>query len=75
MCRYISRPSLSEQRLSLNTQGQVVYKLKIPYRNGTNPILLNPLDFLSRLVSLVPRPRVHLIRFHGVFKKHNFQTG
>jgi hypothetical protein len=25
------------------------------------------LDFISRLVSLVPKPRVNLIRFHGVF--------
>ena len=28
LCRYVSRPSLSEERLSLNAQGQVVYKLK-----------------------------------------------
>ena len=60
-------PSLSEARLSLNTQAQVVYKLKTAYRNGTTPIVLSPLDFLCRLASLVPRPRVHLIRFHGVF--------
>ena len=70
LCRYISRPSLSEARLSLNTQGQVVYKLKTAYRNGTTHIVLSPLDFLSRLASLVPRPRIHLIRFHGVFAPH-----
>ena len=70
LCRYISRPSLSEERLSLNIQGQVVYKLKTAYRNGTTHIVLDPLDFLSRLASLVPRPRVHLIRFHGVFAPH-----
>ena len=70
LCRYISRPSLSEERLSLNTQGQVVYKLKTAYRNGTTHIVLDPLDFLSRLASLIPRPRVHLIRFHGVFAPH-----
>ena len=28
ICRYISRPSLSEERLSVNGKGQVVYKLK-----------------------------------------------
>ncbi len=28
---------------------------------------LGPLDFISRLVALVPRPRVNLTRFHGVF--------
>ena len=70
LCRYISRPSLSEERLSLNTQGQVVYKLKTAYRNGTTHIVLDPLDFLSHLTSLIPRPRVHLIRFHGVFAPH-----
>ena len=65
--RYISRPALSEARLSLNNKGQVVYKLKTPYQNGTTHIVLSPLDFLSRLTSLIPRPRIHLIRFHGVF--------
>ena len=39
LCRYISRPSLSEARLSLNNKGQVVYKLKTPYRNGTTPFV------------------------------------
>jgi len=28
--------------------------------------LFEPLDFLARLAALVPRPRSHLIRFHGV---------
>ena len=67
ICRYISRPSLSEQRLSLNSQGKVIYQLKTPYENGTTRIILEPLDFLSRLASLIPRPRTNLIRFHGVF--------
>ncbi len=67
ICRYISRPGLSEQRLSLNSRGKVIYQLKTPYENGTTRIVLDPLDFLSRLASLVPRPRTNLIRFHGVF--------
>ena len=25
-----------------------------------------PLEFMQRLAALVPRPRLHLIRFHGV---------
>ena len=28
--------------------------------------LFEPLDFLARLAALVPRPRSHLIRYHGV---------
>ena len=70
ICRYISRPSLSEKRLSLNAHGQVVYELKKAYDNGTTHFILNPLDFLSRLASLIPRPKVNLTRFHGVFAPH-----
>ena len=29
--------------------------------------MLEPLDFLARLAALVPRPRVNLTRYHGVF--------
>ena len=70
ICRYISRPSLSEERLSLNANGQVVYKLKNAFDNGTTHIVLEPLDLLARLASLVPRPRVNLTRFFGVFAPH-----
>jgi hypothetical protein len=27
---------------------------------------MSPLEFIQRLAALVPRPRLHLIRFHGV---------
>jgi Putative transposase len=27
---------------------------------------VGPLEFMERLAALVPRPRLHLIRFHGV---------
>jgi hypothetical protein len=27
---------------------------------------MSPLEFMQRLAALVPRPRLHLIRFHGV---------
>jgi hypothetical protein len=38
-----------------------------PWRDGTTHILFEPLDFIARLVALVPKPRVNLTRFHGVF--------
>ena len=41
-------------------------KLKTPWRDGTTHLVLSPLEFLQRLAALVPRPRLHLIRFHGV---------
>jgi hypothetical protein len=67
LCRYISRPALSTKRLSLTRNGQVRYELKTPWRNGTTHVVFEPLDFISRLVALIPKPRVNLTRFHGVF--------
>ena len=29
--------------------------------------MLEPLDFIARLAAVVPRPRLNLTRFHGVF--------
>jgi hypothetical protein len=67
LCRYISRPAVSEKRLSLTAQGKVRYQLKTPYRDGTTHVEFEPLDFIARLAALVPKPRVNLTRFHGVF--------
>ncbi len=67
LCRYISRPAVSEKRLSLTSTGLVRYQLKTPYRDGTTHVFFEPLDFLARLAALVPKPRVNLTRFHGVF--------
>ncbi len=46
--------------------GEVVLQLKTPYRDGTTHLVMSPLEFLQRLAALVPRPRLHLIRVHGV---------
>ena len=71
--RYIARPAVSEQRLSLTAQGKVRYQLKTPYRDGTTHVIFEPLDFLSRLAALVPKPRVNLTRYHGVFAPNSQQ--
>ncbi len=63
LCRYITRPALSEQRLSLASQGLVRYALKTPYRDGTTHVFFEPLDLMARLAALIPKPRVNLIRF------------
>ena len=66
LCRYITRPALSDERVQLNAVGQVELKLKTPWRDGTTHLVMSPLEFMQRLAALVPRPRLHLIRFHGV---------
>jgi hypothetical protein len=66
LCRYITRPAIADERLARNKEGQVVLTLKTPYRDGATHIILSPLEFMQRLAALVPRPRLNLIRFHGV---------
>src|SRR5215510_10141221 len=66
LCRYITRPAIANERLKRNHTGQVVLQLKSPYKDGTTHIVMEPLEFMERLAALVPRPRLHLIRFHGV---------
>jgi hypothetical protein len=67
LCRYLSRPPLSNERLQLRPDGRLRLELKTPWSDGTRAIVLAPLDLISRLCALVPPPRFHLTRFHGVF--------
>lgn len=67
LCRYISRPAISQQRLSMTDQGKVRYELKTPYRDGTTHVFFEPIDFIGKLAALIPPPRLNLTRFFGVF--------
>ena len=58
---------MSTQRLSLTRNGRIRYQLKTPYNDGTTHVIFEPLDFIAKLVALVPKPRVNLTRYHGVF--------
>ena len=57
--------------MSLASNGNVIVGLKTPYDDGTTHVVLNPLEFIGRLAALVPRPRVNLTRFHGVFSPNS----
>ncbi len=37
---------------------------------ASTQVLFEPLDFIARLAALVPRPRSHLVRYHGLFAPH-----
>jgi Putative transposase len=51
---------------SLAEDGRGVYALRWHWEDGTRAIAIYPLDFIARLVALVPRPRTHLLTCHGV---------
>jgi len=57
--------------LSLASTGNVIVALKTPYDDGTSHVVLSPMEFMGRLTALVPKPRVNLTRFHGVFSPNS----
>ena len=62
LCRYITRPALSDERIQVNAAGQVQLELKTPWQDGTTHLVLSPLEFMQRLAALVPRPRLLVSR-------------
>jgi hypothetical protein len=64
--RYITRSALSDERIQVNASGQVQLEVKTPWRDGTTHLVMSPLEFMQLLAALVPRPRLHLTRYHGV---------
>jgi hypothetical protein len=66
LCRYAARPALATDRLSLDPHDRLVYRLRHRWRDGTTHLLLDPLELMERLAVLVPPPRFHLVRYHGL---------
>jgi hypothetical protein len=66
LCRYVTRPAISNKRLSLSPEGKVVHELRAPFRDGTTHFVFEPLAFIERLAALVPPPRMHQLTYHGV---------
>ena len=52
--RYIARSAVSNERLSVNDRGQVVYRLKHSFGDGTAHVVLDPMDFMRHI--RVPHP-------------------
>jgi len=69
LCRYILRPPLALHRLSRGEDGGLLYRMKRS-RHGSLWLSLTPEGLLARLATLVPLPRVHAVRYHGVFAPH-----
>ena len=70
LCRYILRPPLANDRLSILDDGNVRLEFKRPWADGTSSVELEPLALLARLAALVPPPRRHLVRYFGVLSSH-----
>jgi hypothetical protein len=71
LARYCARPPLALRRLSLAEDGQILYRVKHAAPGAPRLLRLSPTQFLGKLSALVPPPRSHLTRFHGIFAPHS----
>ncbi len=55
LCRYIARPAIANERLSTNDRGQVIYRFKQPFRDGSAHVVLDPLDCIAGVLSALDR--------------------
>jgi hypothetical protein len=67
LCGYGARPPLTQERLSVLPGGKLAYRMKRRLGDGREVLILEPRELLRRLATLVPPPRAHLVRYHGVF--------
>lgn len=70
LLRYGARPPFAHRRLRRTPTGKVAYRLRRPWFTGQTELVLDPLAFLRRLAALIPPPRQHQTRYHGVFAAH-----
>jgi hypothetical protein len=61
LCRYVARPAVATERLSLLPDGRVSYRLRHEWTGGTSHVLFEPLKLVEKLAALVPPPRFNLV--------------
>lgn len=66
LCCYVARPPVATERLSRLAGTRLLYRLKRRWRDGTTHMVFEAEELLEKLVSLVPPPRAHQVRYHGV---------
>jgi hypothetical protein len=74
LVRYCARPPFALHRLHAmggndalsSPEARLLYRLPGPAPDGRTVLLLSPLELLQRLARLVPPPRTHRHRYHGV---------
>jgi hypothetical protein len=75
LIRYTARGAVSLERLTQDTNGDLVYTFTHPWSDGTMGIRLSPLELLEKLAALVPLPHGHLVRYGGCLAPHSHLRG
>jgi hypothetical protein len=71
LCRYVTRPPIAQERLSVRSDGALELALKSTWKDGTRAIVFSPEDLVLRLIAAIPPPRFHMMRYFGVLSSHS----
>ena len=66
LLRYCARPPFALKRLELLDDERIIDRLPKPRRDGVTALTLSPLELIDHLAALIPPPRQHRHRYHGV---------
>jgi len=66
LLRYCARPPFALERLERLDGERILYRSPKPQRDGTTALTLTPLELIDQLAALIPPPRRHRHRYHGV---------
>ena len=69
LARYLLRPPLSLERMSLAAEGSVLYRRKAPGRCGGSQTTFDAMDFLARLLMHIPQRKLHTVRYYGEYSR------
>jgi hypothetical protein len=66
LVKYLARPPIANDRLTELPDGHLALKFKQARRDGTTHVVFSPHELIEKLIPLFPRPRSHLVRYHGI---------
>lgn len=69
--RYVLRPPIAQEHVTMTAEHLVRVQLKKPFRDGTVAVEMDPLSLLARLAAACHPPRFHSIRYAGVLAPHS----
>jgi len=67
LARYLLRPAISADRVAVRSDGRVEYRFRRPDPTGRTSWATDGPTLCRRLATLIPPPRGHTVRYHGVF--------
>jgi len=73
LLRYCARPPFALERLEQLAHDQLVYRSPKPQPDGRTELRLTPVEVIERLAALIPPPRLHRHRYHGVLAPNSPQ--